>query len=207
MADQIVREAVAAFPDAAHLQSAIDELLVNGFDRSLLSVMPPNRDIERKFGPDWRVEAVADDPATPRVSFVGPDSRAEGRGLAAGGLGYLGAAIAAGAVIATGGALALAVAIAAAAGVGGGMLGTRFGRSLDTRYTQWLGQQQRRGGILLWVRTRDGEAEKRAGEILARCGGSAVRIVELFYRASRRRRGVSGQLSWLDKPPGEMLSR
>ena len=207
MADQIVREAVAAFPDAAHLQSAIDELLVKGFDRSLLSVMPPNRDIERKFGPDWRVEAVADDPATPRVSFVGPDSRAEGRGLAAGGLGYLGAAIAAGAVIATGGALALAVAIAAAAGVGGGVLGTWLGRSLDARYMQWLEQQQRRGGILLWVRTRDAEMEQRASEILVRSGGSGVRIVELFYRAPQRRSGVSGQLAWLDKPLGEMLSR
>jgi hypothetical protein len=207
MADQIVREAVAAFPDAAHLQDAVDELLVNGFDRSFLSVMPPNSEIARKFGPDWRVEAVMADPQTPRVGFVGPDSRAEGRGLAAGLLGYLAAALAAGLVIATDGALALAVAIAAAAGAGGGALGTWLARSLDTRYTQWLEQQQKRGGILLWVRTRDAEAEKKAGEILARCGGRGVRIVELAYRPPQRRRGVSGQLTWLDKPLGEMLGR
>lgn len=207
MADRIVRNAVAAFPDAAHLQNAADELMVRGFDRGLLSVMPPNRDIERRFGPDWCVAAVAGDPATPRVGFVGMDSRAEGRGLAAGGLGYLGAAVAAGAVIATGGALALVAGLAAAAGIGGGMIGSRLGRSLDTRYGQWLKEQQRRGGILLWVRTRDAEAEQRACEILARCGGSGVRIVAFPYRPPRRSGGVSGQLAWVDKPLGEALDR
>ena len=207
MADQIVREAVAAFPDTKRLQSAVDELLVSGFDRALLSVMPPNRDIERKFGPNWRVEAVMSDPATPRVGFVGLDSRTQGRGLAASGLGYLGAAVAAGAVVATGGALALVAGLAAAAGIGGGLIGSRLGRSLDTHYAQWLGQQQRRGGILLWVRTRDAEMEKRANEILARWGGSGVRIIAFPYRGARRRSGVSGELAWVNKPVSEALDR
>lgn len=207
MVDQIVREAVAAFPDAARLQGAVDELLVSGFDRALLSVIPPNRDIERKFGPNWRAENLAGDPATPRAGFIGRDSRAEGRGLAAGGLGYLGAAIAAGAVIATGGALALVAGLAAAAGIGGGVIGHRLGRSLNARHGQWLEQQQRHGGILLWVRTRDAKAERRAGEILARNGGGGVRIVALPHRAPRRRGGVSGDLAWIDKPLGEALDR
>ncbi|HJU15066.1 MAG TPA: hypothetical protein VJ770_01240, partial [Stellaceae bacterium] len=102
MADQVVREAVAAFSDPAHLQGAADELLVHGFDRASLSLMPPNREIERRFGPFWRVEQIADDPATPRTGFVGPDSRAEGRGLMASGLGYVGACLAAGITIASG---------------------------------------------------------------------------------------------------------
>lgn len=207
MADRIMRNAVAAFPDAVHLQNAADELMVRGFDRGSLSVMPPNRDIERRFGPNWRVADIAGDSATPRVGFVGLDSRAEGRGLAAGGLGYLGAAVAAGAVIATGGALALVAGLAAAAGVGGGMIGSRFGRALDTRYKQWLEEQQRRGGILLWVRTRDAEAEQRACEILTRSGGSGVRIVALRHRLPRRSGGVSGDLAWVDKPPGEAITR
>jgi hypothetical protein len=207
MADQMVREAVAAFADPAHLQSAADELMVNGFDRSLLSMMPPNREIERRFGLNWRVEQVADDPATPRVGIIGPDSRAQGRGLAAGGLGYLGACVAAGITIASGAVLPLVAAMAAVAGAGGGAIGTLLGRSYDTRYTQWLGQQQRRGGILLWVRTADAEAEKRACAILARNGGSGVHIAAFPYREPRRRRGVSGQLAWVDKPLGEAITR
>lgn len=207
MADRIMREAVAAFPDAAHLQSAADELLVNGFDRALLSVMPPNRDIERKYGPDWRADQVAGDSASPRVGLVGLRSRAQGRGLLAGGLGYLGACVGAALTVATGGAFALAAAIAAAAGAGGGALGTHLGRSFDNKYAQWLQQQQRRGGILLWVRTADAEAERRACEILARYGGRNVRVVELVHRLSQRRRGVSGQLAWIDKPLGEALDR
>lgn len=207
MADRIARDAVAAFPDAVHLQNAVDELLVSGFDRGALSVMPPNRDVERRFGPDWRVADVAGDPTPPRVGYIGFDSRAEGRGLAAGGLGYLGAAVAAGAVIATGGALALVAGLAAAAGVGGGMIGSRFGRALDTRYKHWVAEQQRRGGILLWVRTRDAEAETRACEILTRSGGSGVRIVALRHRVPRRSGGVSGDLAWVDKPLGEAITR
>lgn len=205
--DRIVREAVAAFPDAARLQSAADELRVHGFDSAYLSVMPPNRDIERRFGPDWRVEQIAQDPATPRVGLVGLRSRALGRGLMGGGLGYVGAALAAGLTVATGGAFALAAAIAAAAGAGGGVLGTRLGRSFDNKYAQWLHQQQRRGGILLWVRTLDAEMEKRACEILTRSGGLAARVIDLPYRAPRRQRGVSGQLAWIDKPLGAARER
>lgn len=207
MAERFVRDAVAAFPDAAHLQSAVDELLVSGFDRGLLSVMPPNRDIERRFGPDWRAADIAGDPATPRVGYVGMDSRAEGRGLAAGGLGYLGAAIAAGAVIASGGALALVAGLAAASGIGGGLIGSRFGRAIDTRYQHWLKEQQRRGGILLWVRTRNAEAERRACEILARGGGSGVRVIALPHRPPRRSGGVSADLAWVNKPLSEALDR
>jgi hypothetical protein len=207
MTDQMVREAVAVFADPARLQSAADELMVNGFDRSLLSMMPPNRDIERRFGPHWRIEQVADDPATSRVGLIGSTSRSEGRGAMVGGLGYLGACVAAGIAIASGAVIPLVAAVAATAGAGGGALGTLLGRSYDSRYTQWLGQQQRRGGILLWVRTPDAEAEKRACEILTRNGGSGVHITEFPYSAPRRRRGVSGQFAWVDKPLGEAISR
>jgi hypothetical protein len=207
MADQMVREAVAAFSEPTRLQSAAAELMSSGFDRALLSMMPPNRDIERRFGPYWRVEQIADDPMTPRVGIIGSNSRAEGRGLAAGGLGYVGACVAAGVTIASGAVLPLVAAMAAVAGAGGGVIGTMLGRSYDTRYTQWWGQQQRRGGILLWVRTQDAAAEKRACEILARHGGSFVHIAEFPYREPRRRRGVSGQFAWVNKPLGEAITR
>lgn len=207
MDDRMIREAVAAFSDPAHLQSAADELGVKGFDRSLLSLMPPNREVERKFGPDWRVEQIADDPATPREGLVGSRSRSRIRGLMTGGLGYIGAVLAAGAVIASEGVLALVIAAAAAAGIGGGALGRALSRTLGRRYDEWLHRQQERGGILLWVRTPDAEAEKTACEILARHGGGNVHIIERSYRPAWRRRGVSGELAWIDKPLGEVLDR
>lgn len=207
MVNRTIREAVAAFSDPAHVQSAADELMVKGFDRSFLSLMPPNREIERKFGPDWRAEQIADDPATPRAGFVGSRSRSRIRGLMTGGLGYIGAAFAAGVAIASEGILPLVIAAAAAAGVGGGALGRVLSRTLGRRYDEWLHQQQERGGILLWVRTPDAEAEKTACEVLTRSGGGNVHIIERPYRPAWRRRGVSDQLAWVDKPLGEAIGR
>jgi hypothetical protein len=57
------------------------------------------------------------------------------------------------------------------------------------------------------VRTPNAESEKTACEILTRNSGGNVHIVERPYRPSRRRRGVSGQLAWVDKPLGEALGR
>ncbi|HJU16898.1 MAG TPA: hypothetical protein VJ770_10555, partial [Stellaceae bacterium] len=89
----------------------------------------------------------------------------------------------------------------------GGAIGAAFGRGARIRAEQWLQQQQRRGGILLWVRTPDAEAERRAAAILAQQGGKGVHIINLPYRPPQRRRGVSGQLAWVDKPLGETLTR
>src|SRR2546425_2925528 len=67
MAEKIVCEAVGVFPDAGALQAAVDELLLNGFDRSYLSLMATSATVERELGQRFRrVEDLADDPNAPR---------------------------------------------------------------------------------------------------------------------------------------------
>ena len=79
MAEHTVREAVGVFQDAASLQCAADELLLNGFDRSFLSLMATGAAVERELGPRYcRVEEMADDPSAPHVAFVGVDSPVTG---------------------------------------------------------------------------------------------------------------------------------
>ncbi len=74
---------------------------------------------------------------------------------------------AAGFTVLTGGlAVAPFAALAAAGGVGAA--GTLLGRQLSQGRASFLDAELSRGGVLLWVRTPDAEAERRAVEILRR---------------------------------------
>jgi hypothetical protein len=67
MVDTRIREAVGVFHDERSLQSAVDTLLISGFDRSCLSLLANQRTIDSKLG--HRFEKVADledDPAVPK---------------------------------------------------------------------------------------------------------------------------------------------
>lgn len=208
MTDPMVREAVGVFHDPRALQAAVDELLVSGFDRSLLSLMATSRTVERSLGHLYqRVEEIADHPDAPHVAFVGCDSRVEGQCAAAAGLAYIGAVAAAGAVVASGGALALAIACAAAAGGTGGAIGAMLARFVDGHHARRLQEQLERGGILLWVRTVNEACERKACDILARNGATGAHVHDLPARAATRDGGVSEELAWINKPLAAWFGR
>lgn len=208
-AEHTVREAVGVFQDAGALQGAVDELLVRGFDRSMLSLMATSAAVERELGHRYRrVEEMADDPNAPHVAYVGVDSPVTGQGAAASALAYIGACAAAGIVVASGGAVALAIAAALAAGVSGGAVGAGLARFLGSYHAERLQEQLERGGILLWVRTPDEHCEILAGEILERRGASLVHLHDLpAPEVPREGSGVSGELALVDKPIGDWFRR
>ena len=202
MAEKIVREAVGVFPDAGALQAAVDELLLNGFDRSYLSLMATSATVERELGQRFRrVEDLADDPNAPHVAYVGVDSPVTGQGAAAAALAYIGACGAAATVVASGGALAVAIAAALVAGASGGVIGAGIARFIDHYHARRLQDQLERGGILLWVRTIDERCERLACDILERNGAANVHIHSLpAPEVPREVGGVSGGLALVDKP-------
>lgn len=93
-----------------------------------------------------------------------------------GGLMYVGAMAAAGAVVATGGTLALVIAAAALAGGVGGLLGSLLAKSVGDHHARYLQDELDHGGLLLWVRTWTSDDEKRASAILSRHSGRDVHI-------------------------------
>src|SRR5205823_3031986 len=142
MAEQMVREAVGVFQNADSLQTAVDELLSRGFDRSTLSLMATGDTIERELGHRYRrVEEMADDPNAPHVAYVGVDSPVTGQGAAAAALAYIGACAAAAGVVASGGALALTIAAAVGAGAGGGAIGALLARYIAGQHARRLQEQ------------------------------------------------------------------
>ena len=80
-----VREAVGVFHDETALQSAADELLTQGFDRSCLSLLASHHVIEEKLGHVYeKVSELEDEVKAPHLAYIGSDSRTEAKGVAVG---------------------------------------------------------------------------------------------------------------------------
>lgn len=175
-----IREAVGVFHDPDSLQEAIDELLSSGFDRRELSLLASEHAIEEKLGHRYRkVTELEDDPRVPRTAYVSTESIGDAEGGLIGGLMYVGAVVAGGAMVASGGTLAGAFLAAAMAGGAGGLFGSALAKLIDHHHADYLQGQLGKGGLVLWVRTRDLEHEQRAKRILERHSGEDVHVHEL----------------------------
>lgn len=171
------REAVGVFHRNEDLQSAVDELLSSGFHRFELSLLASEATVREKLGDQCKsISALADDPAVPRSVYVSPEAIRDAEGGLIGALVYIGAAAAAGAIVASGGTLATIITGVVLAGGTGGLFGTVLAKWLGDHHAVYLQDQIERGGLLLWVRTRDAAAEQRAVEILKRHSGGEVHV-------------------------------
>lgn len=179
-APAVVREVVGVFQDVSAMENAVDTLLVEGFDRATISLIASETTIEQKLRHRYdRVSEIEAEPLTQRMAYVDSDSLNEAKAGIAGGLAYVGATAAAGAVVFSGGAAGLAIAAAVAAGGGGAVVGALLGRFVGKQHADTLQRQLDQGGLLLWVACGDGEREQRALEILRRHGATDVGIHEL----------------------------
>jgi hypothetical protein len=165
MEHSTLREAVAVFDDAEKLESAVSELQSNGIDRSELSFLAHSS--QTGHVPN-NLRRAADDPATPREPVVSDTDLRQGRVLGTGLAATIAAFAAAGFTVATGGVAAATIAAAITAAGGVGAASTMFGRKLAEDQTSFLDAQLARGGVLLWVRTRDVTSERNVLDVLRR---------------------------------------
>jgi hypothetical protein len=172
-----VSEAVGVFSSAETLQAAIDELLQSGFHRAALGLLASEHAIEEKLG-HWypNVGSLADNPKSPRASYVSPEAIGDAEGALIGLPMYVGAMVAAGAIVASGGSLVAIVLGAALSGSAGGLLGSLFAQWVGEHHARHVQQQVDRGGLILWVRTRTRAEEERAIAILEKHSGEQVHI-------------------------------
>ena len=177
--DPPVREVVGIFHTSAELEAAIDELLTAGFDRAELSFLASADTVEEKLGHAYRkVRDIADHPDTPRVAYVSTEEIGDAQGGLIGVLVYVGALVAAGAVVVSDGSLAAAIAAAAASGGAGGFIGSLLARVLGHHHANHLQDQIDKGGLLLWVHARDADREARSIAILRTHCGDNVHVRE-----------------------------
>jgi hypothetical protein len=171
------------FHDVSDLDAAVEELRAAGFARDDISLLATEDAVEEKLGHRYeRVEELEDDPAAPRVAYRTRTSLAESEDRLIGSLTYLPAVVAAGTVVASAGVVAAAVTGTAIAGA---LIGTVLAHWLDKNHAEHLQEQLDRGGLLLWVRTPDEDAQRRALEVLTRHSAHDVHIHQLPARARR----------------------
>ena len=200
MPDMSIREAVGVFHDDRSLQSAVDALLIAGFDQSHLSLLAGQQAVETKLGHRFeKVAELEDDPTVPTQAFIDVDSRTEAKGALVGGLFYVGAVASVGIVVASGGTVAAALIAGAVAGGAGGLVGAAFAGFLEHRHAHRLQQQLDHGGLLLWVRTPTAGDERRAIEILRAHGADDVHVHDLPEQHYARRGGVSYEMSFMKR--------
>lgn len=173
----ILREAVGVFLSADDLQAAIDELLSSGFHRAELSLLAGEDAVNEKLGGCFTsTRALEDDPGVPRSAYVSPEAIGDAQGGIVGALLYAGATFAAGAVVLSGGTVVAALVAATLVGGAGGIVGALLATWLGDHHGRYLQTQIDHGGLLLWVRTRDRQAEERALNILRRHSSQDVHV-------------------------------
>jgi hypothetical protein len=179
----VASEAVAVFHDASDLDAAVEELRAAGFANDDISLLASEDAVEQKLGHRYeRVEELEDDPDAPRVAYRTRTSLAESEDRLIGSLTYLPAVVAAGTVVASAGVVAAAVTGTAIAGA---LIGTVLAHWLDKSHAEHLQEQLDRGGLLLWVRTPDEDAQRRALEVLTRHSAHDVHVHQLPAKARR----------------------
>jgi hypothetical protein len=173
----IMRESVGVFDNAQELHETVKELGTAGFGRQDISVVgsePAREEIyNREQVPP---EVMEDDPNAPHHFAITPEEVGVGRGV------IIGVCMLAGFVIS-----ALASSNLESLGVSEVMLGVVFGgiagimlaQLIGSEYLNFNQRQLNHGGLLLWVRSANGEMERKAHAILRKHGARNVHVHEV----------------------------
>jgi hypothetical protein len=185
-----VREVTGVFPSDEAIISAVDDLLLAGFERADIDVVADgpqsNKGIDASAIP--AVE-LADVPDAPRQEFVAPEDTVAIYALCVAIIGCFGATIGALVGIASRGTTAFivlargtiafviyCVVVGAILGCG---LGVVFARLMGWRWIQAPNKLASSDGLVLWVRVRRPDHEQKALRILKLRGAEAVRVHEI----------------------------
>jgi hypothetical protein len=162
------------------LDAVINALTRAGFDQADIDVRADVATIHDSFGQMFiPVEDLADTLGTRRRAFATRNDLAMMRARTLSILFYVGATVAALGVVASGGGLAAALATAAAAGAASGGLGALAMRFLGRERAKLIDTMIMEGGVVLWVRIRSVEAERKAEHIMRDHALDAVRAHEI----------------------------
>jgi len=168
---------IGVLPSAEALQAVIDRLELAGFDRAQFSVLAPQAAVEGwRRHPAATATDLARDPAAPTGTYMEPESEGAAAGGLIGSLFYLGAGLAAGGIILTGGSLGVALAGVAAAGGAGGLLGALLAYGFHQEHARSIHDQLDRGGLVLWIQPRTAQQRDLAQAELKAAGAREVLI-------------------------------
>ncbi len=173
---KLPREAVCILPDDCALNDTIDELLRCGFARCEVGVLARRQDATTNLGLSVPLEALMDDPAVQRGSWICPEALQDADIGLMGGFSLVPMFGSVWAAAAMGSSIVATTALAAGTGGIGLAAGGAVAWWLHHRYARHVHHQREPGGLLLWVRTPTTELEERAAAIMAAHGGTHVHL-------------------------------
>ena len=170
------REIVGTFTNTEAVEKAVAALESAGWDRAELSLLGPKHLLtaDKELVPDSN--DAADNPDVKRAPVLAHDDVRQGRALAAGTAGTIGAFIAAGATILTGGSLLVAIVGSAALGGGAAAVIEAIGKRAQTKREKFFEHQLEHGGIVLWTMVDPPHDESKARELYERFGAKDVHV-------------------------------
>jgi hypothetical protein len=163
---------VGVLPSQTALQAVLDDLGEKGFDRAQFGVLASKDAVSGEAAKS--AADIAADPAASTEAPIEPESEHTLAGALIGGLFYIGAAAAAGAVILTGGGLGVALAALVGAGGAGGLVGALVAHGIHEDQAQMIESQLAHGGLVLWIEPRDADQAKVAADALEAGGASHI---------------------------------
>lgn len=174
-AEQHTLEIVGSLHSPEALESAVSEFASSGWDRSELSILAQQSLLDSD-SVQGEARELSDDPRAERQAVVADTDVRQGRTLAAGMAGVVGAFLASGATILTGGTALAAVVGAAVVGGGAAAAVERLAGAVGQHRDDHLSEQLAHGGMLLWARLHAPEEEARARAILSRHGATGIHV-------------------------------
>jgi len=179
-----LREVVSLFYEPEALKATVSDLQGDGFDRAEISILAREGLLEGRPAGNYADSRDAeDDPSAPQQAVVADTDVRQAPTLATSMAAVIAAFAALGITVFSGGAAAAALASAAAAGGGIGAVGYALGRRAGQGAEDYLREQIRHGGVLLWIRARDVEHERRACEILSRHAPTDIHVRDVSVSA------------------------
>jgi hypothetical protein len=124
----------------------------------------------------YQVQDLADNPATPRTEYIPTENVGALQGGIISGLTYIATLSAAGAVIASGGSVAALLAATAVAGSTSGAIGVILAKIIGKIHADRLEDQLAHGGLLVWVKITDDNAENLVRLILKKYKASDIHM-------------------------------
>jgi hypothetical protein len=176
-----VREVAGVFHSRQHLNDAIQELLMAGFDRADIDVMGELDAVGRRLGfANVAPEELPDIPQIPRRPVIAPEDLTLTWAMMVGIFAFVGAAVGALIAITSGGSTLSSILVALLGAVlGGGLAAWFMARTARRAEDEAMAAQTAAHGIVLWAQVHSNEQEDEARCILERNGGRAVRVHEI----------------------------
>jgi hypothetical protein len=175
-----VREVAGVFHSRHAIEAAVEDLLLNGFDRADIDRLASLDEVSQRFKVYVGPEEAADLTSTPRLPVFTRDDVTLTLVVAASLIGAAAGTAVAFGVITSEGSDSSAAILGTLVGLGAAgvaaLVMVRVFRREDLRGLEWMEFDR---GLVLWVRVRSPEQEAKAQDILQRNGGRAVRVHEI----------------------------